>query len=567
MRGNRFLNLSDLHLGWCGVVLVVTLSASSAQVQMISFSSPVNYPVGTGPLSVASGDFNGDGKLDSAVANGGSSDISILLGKGDGTFQTAVNYALNQRPTFVVVGEFNSDSRLDLAAGINGSVAVLLGNGDGTFQPAAIYPAGNAAEYLVPADFNGDGRADLLASDHSGSISILLGDGDGTFQSPIVTATPGTTAFVALGDFNRDGSLDVATGNGGISHELGFGKLIVLLGNGDGTFQLPVTADLQFRPIFLTAFDLNGDGKLDLAVAATENIFGGDLRIFWGNGDGTFSVSSPIRGLFSSSVAVADVNRDGTPDLIGLEHVDPQSYPMEIEVMVGDGKGAFQDAVSNPCSQSSGCIELSAVPSWLATADLNGDGAVDLIVANPGTNNISVLLNSQLSPPDFSLSASGLAPPSVTAGQSATGTVAVNPSSGFNSTVSFSCSVQPSPLHAPTCAVAPSGSGASVTAMTTAPALGRSFSGSSACFYALWFPLVGIVSTTIRVVRKNKKGSLGLLICAILLSEITFESACGGNGTQTKQLGGGTPPGNYRITVTGTSGSLQHSTSFALTVQ
>src|SRR5262249_26127488 len=154
---------------------------------------------------------------------------------------------------------------------------------------------------LVPADFNADGKVDLLSSDHSGSISILFGNGDGTFQSAIVTSTAGTTAFVAVGDFNQDGLLDVATGNGGISHELGFGKLIVLLGNGDATFQPPVTADLQFHPIFLTVFDLNADGKLDLAVAATENIFGEDLRVFWGNGDGTFSVSSPIRGLFSSS--------------------------------------------------------------------------------------------------------------------------------------------------------------------------------------------------------------------------------------------------------------------------
>ena len=128
MRGNRFANLSYLHVRWRVVLLVFTLSTSSAQVQTTSFSNPVNYPVGTGPLSVATGDFNRDGKLDLAVANGGSSDISVLLGKGDGTFQTAVNYSLNQRPTFVAVGDLNSDNRLDLATGINGSVAVLLGN-------------------------------------------------------------------------------------------------------------------------------------------------------------------------------------------------------------------------------------------------------------------------------------------------------------------------------------------------------------------------------------------------------------------------------------------------------
>src|SRR5262249_49921220 len=150
------------------------------------------------------------------------------------------------------------------------------------------------------------------------------------------------------------------------------------------------------------------------------------------------------------------------------------------------------NAVSNPCSQSSGCIQLSAVPSWLATADLNGDGAVDLVVSDPATDTISVLLNSPLSPPDFSLSGSGLIPQSVMGGQSATGTVTVNPSGGFNSTVVFNCSVKPSPPHAPTCAVTPSGAGASVTAMTTAPTFGQSFFQSSAWLYALWLPLVGI---------------------------------------------------------------------------
>jgi len=189
-------------------------------------------------------------------------------------------------------------------------------------------------------------------------------------------------------------------------------------------------------------------------------------------------------------------------------------------------------------------------------------------VTNPVANTISVLLNSIGAMPDFSLLASALTPSSVTAGQSATGTVTVTPSGGFNSTVSFSCSVLPFLTHAPTCAITPSGSGVSITVMTTAASFAGSVSRSASWFYALWIPLIGLVATSVRIDRKGKNGLGLLLIVGILLDGITFQLACGGaSGSQVKQISGGTPPGNYTITVSGTSGSLQHSTSFVLAVK
>jgi hypothetical protein len=246
------------------------------------------------------------------------------------------------------------------------------------------------ADHVACADFNGDGRTDLLISSSTGMIGVLAGNGDGSFQTAILTSTAGTTPFVALGDFNGDGHTDVVTGTGGASGESDFGNLIVLLGNGNGTFQTQVSSKLRFWPQFIVAADLNGDGKMDLAASVRENIFGEDIRVFMGNGDGTFGDPAQVRGEFASLVAVADINNDSKPDLFGLEYFDPESNPMEIQWMSGNGDGTFQDAVFNPCTQSSGCIQLSTRPSWLAVADLNGDGLSDLVVTNPDDNSISM---------------------------------------------------------------------------------------------------------------------------------------------------------------------------------
>jgi len=247
---------------------------------------------------MAVGDFNDDGKADLAVANRSSGDISILLGNGDGTFQRATNYGVGAAPSFVVTGDFNGDHRLDLAVadgGGNSIVSILLGNGDGTFQQSVSHHTGAEADHVECADFNGDNKLDLLISAATGEVGILLGNGDGSFQSSIVTLTSGTTPFVAIGDFNGDGRLDVVTATGARNGESDSGNLIILLGNGDGTFRAHTSEGLNFWPHQLVAADLNGDGKLDLAASVRENIFGGDIRVFAGNGDGTFGTSSPVR--------------------------------------------------------------------------------------------------------------------------------------------------------------------------------------------------------------------------------------------------------------------------------
>lgn len=294
-----------------------------------SFRTPVEYSVGSGPIFVLTGDFNRDGKLDLAVANSQSSDISILLGNGDGTFRPAVSFPAGSNPYGVVVSDFNGDGKPDLAV-VNpsqvvhdffsqrGDVAILLGNGDGTFQSPVHYLAGtNPGRAITTGDFDGDGKVDLAVIDQGnnlvgiGDVAILLGNGDGTFQNDTTFAAGFTPGSIAAGDFNGDGILDLAVGR---SFENPDGSIAILLGNGDGTFKTPASFGDHTRASFLVVGDFNGDGKLDLASGNTYPL-SSSISILLGNGDGTFhppvnySVDSPY-------LRVGDIDGDGKLDVV-----------------------------------------------------------------------------------------------------------------------------------------------------------------------------------------------------------------------------------------------------------
>jgi len=388
------------------LLLCVMAPPASAQLQ---FSAPANYPVGIAPSNVAVGDFNGDGKQDLAVANSGSGNVSILLGNGDGTFQQAIHFTAGSPLTFVAVGDFNGDGKLDLAVA-NGSanmVSILLGRGDGTFELPLQYNAGIAADYVAVADFNNDNKPDLFVS-AGGNISILLGNGDGTFQNPILTTTPGSAPHFAIGDFNGDGRLDVATGNATVFSYATHGNVIVLFGNGDGTFQAPVTSAVGFLPVYLTAADFNKDGKADLAIVGalygvnqlhqlcvSEGVFA-----LLGNGNGTFSVSAseylprascwyppPPQNPYAPNLAVADLNNDGKLDLVVPVVVPKPSIvgaTTGVWVFQGNGNGTF----SGPAKFS-----LTATPDWLSVGEFEAGTLPSLVLSDSSANNISVLLN------------------------------------------------------------------------------------------------------------------------------------------------------------------------------
>src|SRR5262249_24553441 len=267
------------------------------------------------PRSVKMGDFNGDGTLDLAVVTQ-TGVVSILLGNGDGTFQTHQDFPAGLLPIHVITADFNGDGKLDLAVAEGGSsqILFLFGNGDGTFQSPRGYDVGGYSYGSATGDFNGDGNLDLAAADTGGhSIRILLGNGDGTFQScgdyPIV----GFPVKIVAADFNGDNKLDLAIA----VQDPDANVVSILLGNGDGTFQSNRDYGLTGFPFEIVTGDFDGDGKLDLAVTE-ENFEEAFLSILLGNGDGTFQCprEHPFGRLGNPSLATADFNDDGRLDLV-----------------------------------------------------------------------------------------------------------------------------------------------------------------------------------------------------------------------------------------------------------
>ena len=291
-----------------------------------TFGVASTYAAGGGPASVVADDVNGDGKLDLVVANFLSTTVSVLLGNGNGTFQPARNFAAGPNPSFAAVGDVNGDGKRDLVATnyYANTISVLLGNGDGTFGPAQIFYVAPNPQVVTVRDLNGDGKLDLaVANSGSTVVSVLLGRGDGTFQPPLTYEVGDfNPTYVAVGDVNGDGKLDLVVPTYGCFYyapcPIVSQTVSVLLGNGDGTFQPARLFAAGSGPNSVVVGDFNHDGKTDLAVAdygpSTQRAT--TVSVLLGNGDGTFQPPLSFNaGTSPAFVVGGDFNFDGVLDL------------------------------------------------------------------------------------------------------------------------------------------------------------------------------------------------------------------------------------------------------------
>ena len=384
---------STAHCGFLSGLLSLAAVFQAAAQSSVSFSPAVNYPmVGTNASYVAVADLNGDGKADLAVTNQSDSrpnpNVSILIGAGNGSFSNTGPLGVGSGPLSVAAGDVNGDGKIDLAVGTHnsGAVAILLGNGIGGFAPAVynFLSGGNVMDVKM-GDFNHDGWLDLAVIDtwdsaRRNTVRILLGNGTATF-APAVSyqaTNPGTiVARLAVADFNGDGSLDLVIG----SHNSG--TVSTLLGNGNGTFGSPVLHSVGNNPISVITGDFNGDGKADIAAA---NNASSSATILLGNGDGTFqaAIHSALTGR-PTGLASGDFNGDGRLDVA----VTLDQPANRVSILLGNGTGAFP-AVFH--------FVAGIVPVHVGVGDFNGDGKSDMAVANLGSHNASVLLNTTVFP-------------------------------------------------------------------------------------------------------------------------------------------------------------------------
>ena len=349
----------------------------------VTFKNPELIPTSTDVFDIATADVNGDGKLDLLYVDGinpNQRTLHVLLGRGNGTFSHGEDISLPSGVCCALtIADVTNDGKLDvLLAGADQftvNIAVLIGNGDGTFQtpilttftPNSISGYPDFTSSFAVGDISGDGKPDLALMDRAnGAIYTLLGDDSGNFtlNGTLLTYTGDAVYLV---DLNGDGKLDILT-----TYSIG-AEFLVYLGKGDGTFPTFTRYSLQTSAGPFLPVDVNGDGHLDVLV----EYYPGQLGYFPGNADGTFGTLVSLGDAPSSNqlVSAADLNGDGIPDLTYIT-------PSGIAVALGKSGPSFDAPVTTISGGSTS--PYSELPTTPVVGDFNGDGHVDLAIAAEG---------------------------------------------------------------------------------------------------------------------------------------------------------------------------------------
>jgi hypothetical protein len=353
----------------------LAVANSTGSVSVLINNGDGRFPAGTPPTvdfaplltALATDDFNRDGTLDLVAASAGLGDFVVSFGnrdaagRGDGTFGARAYYGLNLSPTAIATGRFNNDLFPDVVLANGGAlnnVTVYLNNGMGQFPgkpglpgaPDSSYAVGTSPVAIAVGQLNNsDTHLDLVvANSGDGTVSVLLGNGDGTFRNAVNYAAGRNPVALALADLNNDGNLDIVVAN---QLRGGGGALSILLGNGDGTFQAPITFNYGGPPpTALAVGDYNNDGRLDIAV--TDVL--GRLRVF---------LSNPAIAFASGAGTWANLN---TPALNTIQANSVAMQPSsQDELLVGS-----QD--NGVAQTSNATVAPGAWPAWASVIGADG---------------------------------------------------------------------------------------------------------------------------------------------------------------------------------------------------
>lgn len=383
--GNEAEGLKTIHRYFQGGRYLATLTVAtdtgvtdraSVEIQALSFTKLMTQQVGRSPVAAVAADLDGDGRLDLAVVNIASNDISILIQQPDGQFSQIGNIPVRHAPAALSIADFNEDGIPDLVSGSfeTGQVSLALGAGAGRFGPVRDFSAAHGITALAAGDFNDDGHRDLAVADGPGDrIALLLGDGKGDFAPPKYYSTGRWPSALAAGDFNGDGHLDLAIA------DFFSNTVTILPGDGRGGFSDAVQTPVGQEPVALAPGDFNRDGRLDLAVA---NSGEGTLTILYGASGGHFNQQTTIPvGNQVRAVAAADLNGDGHLDLIVANGGDDT-----FSILLGNQAGEFP-AIDRRLFSAEG------TPSAIAVGDFKRDGFPSIAIVRFAADSITLFAN------------------------------------------------------------------------------------------------------------------------------------------------------------------------------
>lgn len=365
-----------------GLVTVLLLSACSENVPPPDlFFMPVTYRVGKKPAELKARDMNHDGFPDILVCNSGSDTLSYFEAIGDGTFKAPFIMNTGREPVALEVGDFDGDGIQDIAISNYGDdeISIVLGQKDGIFKLKSNIKVGRLPIAVVAGDFNNDEKLDLAVTLRFDKLVILLGVGDGSFKIGQIYKASGTPAYMTVGDFDNDKNLDIAVAFNAVRVNF----IRIFFGNGDGTFKNPVKVQGGKQSSFITQYDINNDGINDLLTSSTMNDV---IKLFINNGKGEFSSIEDVAAEKGPQYIVpGDFTGDHIPDLAIANRRDAS-----VSILQGRGDGTFIFPHFN--------YPVGASPRAMIGEDFNDDGLTDLAILLYDSQRLEIILRKTILP-------------------------------------------------------------------------------------------------------------------------------------------------------------------------